>query len=112
MNVTLEFGGGAELLFNKVRRPHTTYDISRGYSRSTFSLQQKQHKVTLPDKPPTGDVWRIQELLYWVRGLISLRYSCSDHDLTIFSIRQPPAGEAGVVSEGGHCTARHPGPCQ
>lgn len=45
MNVTLEFGGGAELLFNK----------------------QKQHKVSLPEKPPSGDVWRIQELLYWVR---------------------------------------------
>jgi len=45
MNVTLEFGGGAELLVNK----------------------QKQHKVTLPAAPSSGTEWTIQELLYWVR---------------------------------------------
>ena len=44
MNITLEFGGGAELLVNK----------------------QKQHQVTLAkDKE-----WRIQELLYWIRDNI------------------------------------------
>ena len=44
MNITLEFGGGAELLVNK----------------------QKQHKVTLP----SGQEWRIQELLYWIKDNI------------------------------------------
>ena len=44
MNITLEFGGGAELLVSK----------------------QKQHKVTLPQDKE----WRIQELLYWIRDNI------------------------------------------
>ena len=44
MNITLEFGGGAELLVNK----------------------QKQHKVTLPQDKE----WTIQELLYWIRDNI------------------------------------------
>ena len=44
MNITLEFGGGAELLVNK----------------------QKQHKVTLPQE----EEWTIQELLYWIRDNI------------------------------------------
>ena len=44
MNITLEFGGGAELLVNK----------------------QKQHKVTLPQEKE----WTIQELLYWIRDNI------------------------------------------
>ena len=30
-------------------------------------MQQKQHKVSLPDSPDTGEAWRIQELLYWLR---------------------------------------------
>ena len=74
MNVTLEFGGGAELLFNKVMmmRPAEVILSQR------FPFQQKQHKVSLPDKPPTGEVWRIQELLYWVRGLIII----SDPDIS------------------------------
>ena len=44
MNITLEFGGGADLLVNK----------------------QKQHQVTLP----SGQEWRIQELLYWIKDNI------------------------------------------
>jgi len=48
MKLTLEFGGGAELLVNK----------------------QKQHQVTLPPTPSSGDEWRIQELLYWIRDNI------------------------------------------
>ena len=44
MNITLEFGGGAELLVNK----------------------QKQHKVILPQDKE----WTIQELLYWIRDNI------------------------------------------
>ena len=82
--------------------------ISRGYFQTLFSLQQKQHKVSLPEKPPSGDVWRIQELLYWVRGvkpLLFLAWSL----LTLVSIRQPPGGEAGVVPEGGNGTTRYLG---
>ena len=30
-------------------------------------MQKKQHKVSLPDSPDTGEAWRIQELLYWLR---------------------------------------------
>eukprot|EP00088_Acartia_fossae_P056271 TRINITY_DN65518_c0_g1_i1.p1 TRINITY_DN65518_c0_g1~~TRINITY_DN65518_c0_g1_i1.p1 ORF type:complete len:109 (+),score=20.17 TRINITY_DN65518_c0_g1_i1:30-329(+) len=42
LNLTLEFSGGAELLVDK----------------------QKVHKVQIP----TGDkVWKIQDLLYWIR---------------------------------------------
>ena len=44
MNITLEFGGGAELLVNK----------------------QKQHQVSLP-AAEAGKAWRLQELLYWIR---------------------------------------------
>ena len=44
MNITLEFGGGAELLVSK----------------------QKQHKVSLSEDKE----WRIQELLYWIRDNI------------------------------------------
>ena len=43
MNVTVEFSGGAELLFGGV----------------------KQHKLTLPDR---GDkVWTLETLLPWIR---------------------------------------------
>ena len=45
MKVTLEFGGGAELLVKN----------------------QKKHEVTLPETPESGSEWRIQELLFWIR---------------------------------------------
>ena len=35
--------------------------------QSIFGFQRKEHKISLPDKPEAGDVWRIQELLYWIR---------------------------------------------
>ena len=48
-NVTLEFSGGAELLFNKV----------------------KKHQVTLPESPKP---WTIGSLLFWIRdNLLSER---------------------------------------
>ena len=58
MNVTLEFSGGAELLFDKVK------PFSILLHLNIFWPQKKTYEVTLPTQP---DKWTLQLLLFWMR---------------------------------------------
>ena len=57
MNLTLEFSGGAELLFDKVRLSMITFVL-------VFSFQKKKYEVSLPSQPQK---WTLQLLLFWMR---------------------------------------------